>query len=878
LAVKIKFAGPAVGAGSLGRKLLLGAGIALAGCFLIFACVFSFYYIKYSKIVDQRLEKPLFTATAKIYAAPAELRPGQKFTAHYIAQQLRNAGYSSEGDAKNAPMGTYSEGPESITVHPGPQSYHAPEGATITFDGGSITQITGDQGQQLAAYELEPLLITDLSDANRSKRRLVTYDELPHNLVNAVVAIEDRRFFTHGGVDYVRLLGAARNDLSHRHTYMEGGSTLTMQLARGFFLTPEKRFKRKFLEIVITFQLEHRFSKQKIFEMYANQVPLGQRGSFSINGFGEASQAYFGKDVRQLTLPECALLAGLIQSPSRLNPYRHVERATTRRNLVLDSMVETGAITKQQAEQAKASLLNVIPGAVDAGEAPYFVDLVREQLAQRLGADDYNQQGLRIYTSLDPQLQSLATDAVEAGMKHVDELVEKLHARRVKAGDDTPIVYPQVALVALNPHTGQVLALVGGRNYGLSQFNHAVQHRPTGSIFKPFVYAAAFNTSLAGSQLTNSDGTSATFTPVTILNDEQTTFSFAGNQTYSPRDFEDKYYGEVTARFALQQSLNNATIALAEMVGYNNVASLARDAGIKSARGTPAMAIGSYDATPLDMSGAYTVFANNGVKIDPWMLASVRSANGDVMNDYTPITKPVLDPRAAFLTTSLMENVINHGTGIAVRALGFTAPAAGKTGTSHDAWFAGFTSNLICIVWVGNDDYSDIKIEGAHAAAPIWAEFMKRAVGLPQYSDTKDFAPPQGIVEVRLDKATNLLADAACPSNTYDAAFLEGTQPTDTCDHANGDQRNLFQRIFGLGEKPAAPPQVPITQTAPQLTQPIQPAATPNASVAQTQPSQEPQQAKKKRGFFGRLFGGKKDDDQNQAQPAPQPNPPPPPQ
>ena len=523
-------------------------------------------------------------------------------------------------------------------------------------------------------------------------------------------------------------MGALRNDLSHKHTYMEGGSTLTMQLARGFFLSPEKRFKRKFLEIVITYQLEHRFTKQKIFEMYANQVPLGQRGSFSINGFGEASQAYFGKDVRQLTLPECALLAGLIQSPSRLNPLRHPERATTRRNLVLDSMVETGAITKEQAEVAKATPLNVVPGAVDAGEAPYFVDLVREQLAQRLGGDEYNQQGLRIYTSLDPQLQAAASAAVSEGMQHVDELVEKLHERRVKAGDDSPIVYPQVALIALNPHTGQVLALVGGRNYGQSQFNHAVSHRPTGSIFKPFVYAAAFNTSLAGSQLTNGDGTSATFTPVTMLHDEQTTFTFAGSQTYSPRDFEGKYYGEVTARFALQQSLNNATIALAEMVGYNNVASLARDAGIKSARGTPAMAIGSYDATPLEMSGAYTVFANNGVKIDPWMLASVRSPNGDVMNEYTPVTKPVLDPRAAYLTTSLMENVINHGTGYAVRALGFTAPAAGKTGTSHDAWFAGFTSNLICIVWVGNDDYSDIKIEGAHAAAPIWAEFHEARV------------------------------------------------------------------------------------------------------------------------------------------------------
>jgi penicillin-binding protein 1B len=875
LAVKIKFARPVGKNADLGRKVVLAAGIGVAGLLFIFACVFGFYYIKYRRIVDERLEHPLFAATAKIYGAPAELRPGQKFTVQYIEQQLRNAGYSSEGDGKNAPIGSYSAGPESITIHPGPQSYHAPEGATITLDNGVISQITGDKSQQLSAYELEPMLITDLSDQNRAKRRLVTYDELPRNLVNSVIAIEDRRFFSHGGVDYIRLLGAVRNDLSHRHTYMEGGSTLTMQLARGFFLTPEKRFKRKFIEIVITFQLEHRFSKQKIFEMYANQVPLGQRGSFSINGFGEAAQAYFGKDVRQLTLPECALLAGLIQSPSRLNPYRHAERATSRRNLVLDSMVETGAITKEQAEQAKASPLNVVPGAVDAGEAPYFVDLVREQLAQRLGPDDYNQQGLRIYTALDPQLQSAATEAVEEGMKHVDELVERLHARRVKAGDNTPIMYPQVALVALNPHTGQVLALVGGRNYGISQFNHAVSHRPTGSIFKPFVYAAAFNTSLAGSQLTNTDGATGTFTPVTILNDEQTTFTFAGNQTYSPRDFDGKYYGEVTARFALLQSLNNATISLAEMVGLNNVASLARDAGIKSARGTPAMAIGAYDATPLDMSGAYTVFANNGVKIDPWMLASVRSANGDVMNDYTPETRPVLDPRAAFLTTSLMENVINHGTGIAVRELGFTAPAAGKTGTSHDAWFAGFTSNLICVVWVGNDDYSDIKIEGAHAAAPIWAAFMKRAVALPQYSDTKEFVPPQGVVQVQLDKTTNLLADAACPENTYYAAFLDGTQPTDTCDHANGDQRNLFQKIFGLGEKSSTPLQVPVTQTAPQLIQPIQPGPAPNATMAQDQPSQEQQQAKKKRSFFSRLFGGKKDDSDQQQ---PKQNPPPPPE
>ena len=875
MAVKIKFAGPvsrsAVGRVLFQRKFLLVAGAAIAACFLLFACVFGFYYVKYKRIVDERLEKPFFENTAKIYAAPAELRPGQKYTAHFIAQQLRNAGYS-DGDGKASPMGTYAEGPESITVHPGPQSYHAPEGATITFDKGAISQITGENNQQLDAYELEPLLITDLSDQSRAKRRLITYDELPKNLVGAITSIEDRRFFAHGGVDYYSLAGWTWHDLRGDRRYAGGASTLTMQLAKNVFLTPERTFKRKFLQVVITFQLEHRFPKQKIFELYANQIPLGQRGSFSINGVGEAAQAYFGKDVRQLTLPECALLAGLIQSPSRLNPYRHAERATTRRNIVLDAMVETGDITKQQAEAAKAAPLSLVPGAVDAGEAPYFVDLVREQLTQRLGDSDYNQQGLRIYTSLDPDLQRAAAEAVDEGMKHVDELVEARHARRVKAGDNSPIEYPQVALIALNPHTGEVLALVGGRNYGSSQFNHAVSHRPTGSIFKPFVYAAAFNTSLAGAQLTNSEGTSATFSPVTMLNDEPTTFTFAGGQTYTPKDFEsNNYRGEVTARTALQWSLNNPTIALAEMVGYSNVASLARDAGIKSARATPAMAIGAYDASPLEMAGAYTVFANNGVKIDPWMVAAVRSPNGDPISDYSPATKPILDPRAAYLTVNLMENVINSGTAAGVRSLGFTAPAAGKTGTENDAWFAGFTSNLICIVWVGNDDYSDIKLQGAHAAGPIWATFMKKAVGLPQYSDTKEFEPPQGVTLVRLDKATNLLADASCPDD-YTAAFLEGTQPTDTCDHSNGDQRNLFQKIFGFGEKPAAPSQSPAAQAAPQAVQPRpgQPApANANAAAAQ-QPAVQPEQPKKKRGFFSRLFGKKDDKDKQQEQQPPQ--------
>jgi penicillin-binding protein 1B len=769
------------------RVAVLLVGVVLITC----VSIFSWYYIKYQPIVDERLNKPIFATTAKIFAAPREVRPGQKLKENLIANELREAGYTTDGASKPSPLGTFSQSEEEISVHPGPESFHSQDGAVIHISGGVVQSIDDDKGEKLASYELEPLLITGLSDdANRTKRRLITYDEMPSNLVQATLAIEDRRFFEHSGVNYGRLIEAVYRDVASGQK-QQGGSTLTMQLARGFFLTPEKRIKRKLIEIVITFQLEHRFTKKQIFEMYANQINLGQRGSFSIDGFGEAAQAYFGKDVRQLDLAECATLAGIIQRPNYFNPFRHPDRTIERRNLVLDSMVETGAITKDQAERAKAESLHLTPGSVDASEAPYFVDLVHEQLVQKLGERDFNREGLHIYTSLDPDLQREATAAIDSTIHVVDERVDKLHKKH-KPGETWS--YPQVALVALNPHTGQVLALVGGRSYGTSQLNHAVAKRPTGSIFKPFVYASAFNTSLEGTVLS---GQTKVFTQLTMLNDQQTTYN-VGDQEYTPRNFEGEYHDEVTARYALQKSENNATIGLAALVGFDRVAELARAAGVKSARGTPSMAIGSYDATPLDMAGAYTTFANGGLHIDPWMLASVRTATGDIVSDYTPTSKQLLDPRVAFLTTDMLENVINHGTGAATRARGFKNPAAGKTGTDHDAWFAGYTSNLLCIVWVGNDDYTDIKIQGADAAAPIWAEFMKKAVQLPQYSDTHDFSPPEGVTVVNIDKVSNLLADAACPDDA-EMAFLDGTAPTDTCDHPP-DKRNLLQKIFGLGK------------------------------------------------------------------------------
>ncbi len=859
--------GPAGKRGSSPKSWQIKLLLAVAACalivFAVAGIVFAYYYHAYENVVAQRLRQPLFANTAKIYAAPREVRPKQKYSVGQIADDLMTAGYSRVGASHPSQIGTFSESESSIHIQPGPQSYHAPDGATVYTTKGTVSKIHADDGQQLSAYELEPQLITGLSDKNRGKRRLVTYNELPKYLVPAVTSIEDRRFFQHGAVDFIRVFGAFFADL-RSHRYSEGSSTLTMQLARLFFLSPEKRFKRKIIQTAIAFQLESRYTKQQIFTMYANEIPLGQRGSFAIDGFGEAAQAYFGKNIRDLNLPECALLAGMIQGPSRLSPYKHAKRAIARRNLVLDAMVETHEITPEQARKAKATPLSLAPFSVDEREAPYFVDLVREKLAQRYGERDINGEGLHIYTSLDPDLQSVATVAVENGMKAVDEILQKRAEHRARHADGSAaphITYPQVALIAMNPHTGQVLALVGGRNYGASQLNHAVSQRPTGSIFKPFVYATGFNSSLTGVALPGQQGV---FTAVTMLNDADTTFDFDnGNVQYSPHNYKHEQFGMMTARMALMLSQNVATVSLAQMVGFDNVAALAHQAGIVSAQATPSVALGAYNASPIEMAGAYTVFANNGVKIDPNMIASVRTADGDVVDDFAPISKPVLDPRVAYLTLSLMRDVINHGTGENVRGLGFSAPAAGKTGTSHDAWFAGFTSNLLCVVWVGNDDYTDIEMEGNRTAGPIWAEFMKKAVKLPQYSDTQYFDPPAGVTEVTLDKATNLIADAACPED-YTAAFLDGTQPTGTCDHPNGDQRNIFQKIFGLGGSKSAPPLMPPPANVVQPQAPNGSNPTPGENGQPAQSEAPPK--KKKHGFFGKVFGAFKGDDNKQQQ------------
>jgi penicillin-binding protein 1B len=844
VAIKIKI--PKANGGKSGRwnDPVVRAGL---GVFIILALActgaFSYFYIKYDRIIEKRFRTPVFSNSAKIYALPQTVRTGENINAKEIATELRRGGYSDkDGESR---LGTFRLTSAGIEISPGPESYHSPEPAQITIHDGQVERIES-KGNELGAYELEPELVTALFDAEqRSKRELVKYEDIPPVMVQSVLAIEDRRFFEHSGVNFVRTVEAVWGDLVHQRRE-QGGSTLTQQLARGFFLTPEKTVKRKLTEMLIAEELEQKFNKKQIFEFYANWVDLGQRGSFAISGFAEAAKAYFNKDLKDITLPEAALLAGLIQRPSYLSPYRHPERALERRNLVLESMVETHAITREQAEKAKAAPLKLAAPNVEASDAPYFVDMVRDALISRFNEHDLNDESYHIYTTLDPELQKAAAQAVEMGIKLVDDQVTKLRTKRTKVGKKVDVtVAPgpqaQVAMVALDPHTGAVLALVGGRNYAWSQLNHAVAKRPTGSIFKPFVYAAAMNTAV--------DGSATVITPASTVTDEPSSFAY-GDQIYEPRNYKEEYHGDVSLRYALAMSLNNATVKVAEEVGYDKVADLARSAGIASVKATPAMALGSYDATPLDMAGAYTAFANNGFRISPILVNSLRNSKGDVIANFSTDRKPVLDPRVAYVMTSMMEGVINNGLGFnAVRGRGFTHPAAGKTGSSHDGWFAGYTSNLLCIVWVGFDDYSDLRLTGAVTAAPIWTEFMKKASALARYSDMRTFAQPTGVVDVQLDKVTNRLATPKCPDD-YVSGFVAGTEPRDTCDLQNG-MAGFFSRILG-SDKPLTPP-----------TQPV------SAQDTQDPKNQDP---KKKKGFFGKIAGVFKDDKTSTPPPTPPDN------
>jgi penicillin-binding protein 1B len=734
----------------------------MAGILVVSITVFTMLWVHYSRIVGTRLRGGPFSTTAKIYAAPEVIGVGDALSANDIVTALRRSGYS---ESRSNPAGWFDVKAGSVEIFPGPESRDS-ESGLIRLANNKVAQIVSlRDNTQRTRYQLEPQLITNLYDRNREKRRLVQYSEIPAVLVHAVISIEDKRFFQHVGFDPIGIFRTMVVDLKDKHTY--GASTLSQQLAKGMFLTPDKTFKRKAEELMITLVLEQKLTKKEIFEFYCNQIVLGQRGSFTIRGFGEASEAYFSKSIQNLTMSEAAMLAGMVQRPSYFNPYRHPDRVRERRNVVLSLMRQNGYATDREYAVASESPLNLVQGSSESSDAPYFVDLLNDELQSRFKDYDFQSQAYRIYTSLDMQLQHAANEAVRLGMLHVEEQLKK--QKRFKN-----VQFPdaQVALIAMDPHTGEIKALVGGRNYGASQLDHVLAKRPPGSVFKPWVYATAINTAVSGGP--------RTFTAATTVVDEPTTFWYDG-KPYEPNNFEHKFYGTVTLRRALAKSMNISTIKVAEMVGYDAVVRLAHKAGINSdVKGTPAMALGSYEATPLEIAGAYTVFANKGNYVKPTFMSEIREAGGKSIFQNRVETRPVLDPRVDYIMVNMLEEVMRSGTAAGARGLGFTVPAAGKTGTSHDGWFAGFTSELLCVVWVGFDDNRQLDLEGAHSALPIWTELMKRALLLREYRGAKPFSAPEGVVSIDIDPESGMPATPFCPSSRREV-FVAGTEPVGTC-------------------------------------------------------------------------------------------------
>ncbi len=812
----------------------------ILGIVLVLLGVFTFYYVKYSHLIDRKLRAGPFQATSMVFAAPQVVSVGDAMSAAEVITQLRRSGY---GDSSGSRMGWYQLRPDgSLAVFPGADSYFDDEAGVIQFSQGRVSRVLSlRDNTERSQYMLEPELITNLSDRSREKRRLVKYGDLPKVLVNAVISAEDKRFFQHAGFDPLRVMKVAYQDLKEGRIEA-GASTLSMQVAGMFWLDRRERtWRRKAAEVLITLQLEQKLSKEELFEFYANQVPLGQRGSFAIHGFGEAARAYFGKDVGQLSLAESATLAGLIQRPSFGNPYRHPDRARERRNVVLQMMRENGFIEEAQYRQAIDAPLQVTAAEMESTEAPYFVDLVNEELQSEFGDYDFQTSTYRVYTTVDLDLQRAASEAVRIGMQEVDRL---LSHRRWAKGQKPPEA--QCALVALDPETGAVKALIGGRDYGASQLNRALAKRQPGSAFKPFVYAAALSTAITGG--------GQVITPATQLVDEPTTFWF-DSKPYAPTNFKDEFHGRVTLREAIAHSMNVPAVKLAEMVGYDNVESLAKRAGMNlNIRPTPAIALGAYEVTPIEVTGAYTIYVDKGQFVKPNWVSLIRDRQGAVLYSHKAERRQVLDPRVAYLMINLMQEVLRTGTGAAVRSRGFVLPSAGKTGTSHDGWFVGFTSKLICAVWVGFDDNRELGLEGAHSALPVWTEFMKRAHQYREYRNVSEFQAPDGIVSVEIDPTSGQLATGACPV-TRTEVFISGTQPVESCRlHGRGGGT----RVASWESPGTVQPSTPGASAAPQVARTPSPggrrtAVQPPPAPPQPQVAQKEQE--KKKGLFGRILG-----------------------
>ncbi len=752
---------------------LLGAGIPL----LAVAILTIYFYLSFSRMIDARLAGETQRSDPRIFGRPYEVRRGQTLTPTQLEARLNELGYSHRARAEQP--GEFAIGRDAIVIiprdgdrrgqvvrvvfasrapkKPDPKSAaKAPAPKAVEPMGIERFEIVGTK-QTPDRVMLDTPLITALVSGAREKRRDVPLSVIPPRVVQAVLAIEDRRFYDHPGIDPIGTAAAAFANVFGSKKYLRGGSTITQQLVKNTFLTPEQTLKRKVSEWFMSVALERRLSKDQILTLYLNDVSLGQRGSFAIHGVPEAARLFFAKDVTNLSLAEAATVAGVIQSPSRLSPFNNPDRAKDRRNVVLRAMADAGYISADAADRAAHEPLQMAARALDS-EAPYFVDYIGQELQEKYrtatGAID-------VYTTLDLSLQRTAQEALADGIAHLDEVLAKRHRR------------PQAALIAVDPRTGEVLALVGGRSYNQSQYNRAiVARRQPGSVFKPFVYLSAFEHAAA-------DGR-GDMTPATVVLDEPTSWEF-NQQTWTPSNYENEYEGPITLRRALALSRNIVAIKVAEATGYDQVAAMWKKVGAGTPpHAYPSIALGVFEATPFEIATAYTLFPNGGTIRPLHAISRLVSSEGKDMALQIQQPRTVARKDTTFLVTNMMRSVMNEGTGAGARAAGFALDAAGKSGTTNDlrdAWFVGFTPELLTVVWVGMDDNQPLGLSGTQAALPIWTSFMRRALaGRPNVP----FETPEGIVYVDIDRDTGKVAMPACP-RVFHESFLTGTEPKEAC-------------------------------------------------------------------------------------------------
>ncbi len=714
-----------------------------------------------------------------IYGAPFLLQSGLSLSDSRLIERLHRLGYRSVPLPVRNP-GEYAEAEDAIEIylHPQEESHLPARKVTLMLAQGVVTEVrAGLEGTTDSFISLEPQLISGMRGGARQVREWIPLSRMPSRLIDAVLAVEDRRFFSHTGIDPIAIGRALWANLI-RGGVVQGGSTITQQLAKNLFYSPQRTIGRKLKESVAAVVLEMKYRKEEILESYLNEIYLGQTGSVAIYGVGEAAHRYFGKSLDELDVGEMALIAGLIKGPNTYAPTKNLEQATHRRDMVLRRLREEGKLTEEAWKAAVNRPVRVVLAQDALTDAPYFIDYLLREVEEGTGMGI--PEGARIYSTLDPIVQELATESLQQGLVKLEGAYPALK------GGDHPL---QGAAVVLAAKTGHVLALVGGRDYRTSQFNRAVQaRRQAGSLVKPFVYLAAF-------EAAREQGKTG-LTPATLLLDEPVTFE-SGAGPWSPQNYDRGFHGQVTLRTALEQSYNVPAVRVAKQIGLSALRNVLRAVGFQGPLAEDlSIALGSSSVSLLDIATAFGALANGGVLTRPVPLYKLVGESGDTLWSLLPDRRRAVSPQAAYLVTSLLKGVVDRGTGAKARTLGVQGPVAGKTGTTdayRDTWFVGYTPDLVIGVWVGFDDERPVKLTGSQAALPIWSELARRLIPQTQ----PDFEMPSGVVQREIDPRTGQLATSQCPEKMPEV-FVAGTEPTVYCEVHGAGLWERLKQTFGF--------------------------------------------------------------------------------